>query len=62
MIVFLTILFIILFIGNFATKYFAAAVPFLGAISTPLIIVCVIIGAILAIFIGIKIYTETRRK
>lgn len=58
----LLILFALLFIGSFIVQYFAHSVPFLGAIATPLIIICVVVGLILAVFVGIKIYNETRRK
>lgn len=62
MIIALLIIFIMLFIGSFVVQYFAHFVPFLGAIATPLIVICVIVGLILAVFVGIKIYTETRGK
>lgn len=61
-IIVLLIIFIPLFIGSFIVQYFAHAVPFLGAITTPLIIICVIVGLILAVFIGIKIYNDVGRK
>ena len=62
MIVFLTLLLIVLIIGRVAAGFFAHAVPFLGAIATPLIVICVIVGLILAVFVGIEIYTEIRGK
>ncbi len=62
MIIALLILFIVLFFGSFTANYFAKSVPFLGALATPLIIVCVIVGLILAAFIGIKIYNNIRGK
>ncbi|MCM1296325.1 MAG: hypothetical protein NC311_12370 [Muribaculaceae bacterium] len=62
MIAFLSILFIVLFFGSFTAKYFADAVPFLAALSTPLIIVCVVEGLVLAAFVGIKIYNDVRGK
>lgn len=62
MIIALLIIFIVLFIGSFIVQYFAHSVPFLGAIATPLIIICVIEGLILVIFVGIKIFTDIRGK
>lgn len=62
MIIFLTVLFIVLFIGSFIAKYFAHSVPFLGAISTPIIIACVIVGVVWAVFVAIKIINEVKRK
>lgn len=62
MIIALLILFIMLFIGSFVVQYFARSVPFLGAIATPLIVICVIVGLILAVFVGIKIYNDVRGK
>ena len=62
MIIALLILFIVLFIGSFIVQYFAHVVPFLGAIATPLIIICVIVGLILAVFVGIEIYNNVRGK
>lgn len=62
MIIALIIIFGILFISCFITRYFAHAVPFLGAIATPLIIICVVVGVILAVFVSIEIYTKLRGK
>lgn len=62
MILALIIIFMILFVGNFIVQYFAHAVPLLGAIATPLIIICVIEGLITAAFIGVKIYKDLRGK
>lgn len=62
MIIFLTILFIILLFGSIAARYFAYAVPFLGAITTPLIIICIVVGAVWVLFIGIRIYNDLKGK
>lgn len=61
-IIVLLLIFIALFIGSFIVQYFAHAVPFLGAIATPLIIICVVVGLLLAIFVGIKIYKDIGHK
>ena len=62
MITFLTLLLIALIIGRVAAGYFAPAVPFLGALVLPLTVICVIVGVILTLFIGIEIYNNVRGK
>lgn len=62
MIIALLILFSILFVGCFITRYFAHAVPFLGEITTALIIICVVVGALLVLFVSIRIYNDVHGK
>ena len=62
MIVFLTLLLIVLIIGRVAAGFFAHAVPFLAALTLPLTVICVIVGVILTLFIGIEIYNNVRGK
>lgn len=62
MTIFLTVLFIVLIIGSIVVGYFAEAVPFLGTLSIPLIIITVIIGIVWAVFVGIEIYNKLKGK
>lgn len=62
MITFLTLLLIALIIGRIAAGYFAHVVPFLGALTFPLTVICIIIGILLMLFVGIKIYNDIRSK
>lgn len=62
MIIFLIILLIALIIGRVAAEYFSTALPFLGALGTTLTVICVIVGLLLCLFIGIEIYNNVKGK
>lgn len=55
MIIFLSILLIVLIVACTAANYYAGAVPFLAALSTPLIIACVVVGVVWLLFLTLEI-------
>ena len=62
MIIFLTLLLIALIIGYTACRFYSDAVPFLAALTTPLLIALIIAAFALAVIAGIKIYKEFKKK
>lgn len=43
-----------------AAEYFSERVPFFGKLATPLTWVCVILGIVCLVFLGIRAYKELR--
>ena len=58
--IFFTILFLLSLGGRIAAEFFAASVPFLGAITTALTWVCVGFGVVTLAFVGLIIFIEIK--